>query len=215
MPAASQLSIYQGACAVIGERQLQTLTETRESRRALDDVWARGGVNTCLAAGLWNFAGRGVQLDYNPDFTPSWGFQSAFNHPSDWVRWMKVCADPYFENPLLQCTDESGFLFADLRRIWVKYVSNDPNWGMNFAVWPDAFQRYVEAYFGAAVAKRVTGSVDKEKSAQAERDRLLKVAKSTDAMNESTALLPAGNWRQARHGRRGAIERGNPFSLYG
>lgn len=215
MTAASQLSIYCGACAVIGERQIYSLTENREARRALDDIWWRGGVNTCLAAGLWNFAGRGVQLDYNPDFSPQWGFQCAFNHPADWVRWMKICVDPYYEVPLLQATDESGYLFCDLQRIWVKYVSKDPNWGMNMAVWPDSFQRYVEAYFGAAIARRVTGSLQKEQDAQAERDRLLKVAKSTDAMNDVTALLPAGNWRQARHGRRGSIERGNPYSLYG
>lgn len=215
MTAASQLSIYQGACAVVGERQLQTLTENRLVRRELDGWWARGLVNTCLAAGMWNFAGRGTQLDYNPDFAPGWGFQCAFNHPSDWVRWMKICVDPYFENPLLQCTDESGYLFCDLQRIWVKFVSNDPHWGMNMAVWPDKFQRYVEAEFGAAIALRVTGSAQKEQEIKATRDLLLKQAKSTDAMNDVTALLPAGNWRQARHGRRGSIERGNPYSFYG
>lgn len=215
MTAASQLSIYQGACSLVGERQLQSLTENRESRRALDDWWSRGLVNTCLAAGLWNFAARGVQFDYDPDFSPQWGFQCAFPHPSDWVRWMKICVDPYYENPLLQCTDEAGVLFCDLQRFWGKYVSNDPAWGMNMAVWSDKFQRYVEAEFGAAICMRVTGSLEKKKAVEDERDRLLKEAKSTDAMNDATALLPAGNWRQARHGRRGSIERGNPYSFYG
>lgn len=215
MTAASRLSIYNGACTLIGERLLQTLTENRESRRALDDIWDRGGVNTCLAMGLWNFAARGAQWDYDPDFTPQWGYQYAFNHPPDWVRWMKICTDPYFENPLLQATDESGYLFCDLQRIWVKWVSNDPNWGMNFAVWPDSFQRYVEGYFGAAIAMRVTGDAKKTADAEKERDDRLKRAKSTDAMNEQTALLPAGNWHQARRGRRQSKERGNPYSFYG
>ena len=69
------------------------------------------------------------------------------------------------------------------------------------AVWPDKFQRYVEAEFGVAICLRVTGSVEKLKMAEGYRERTLKEAKSTDAMNESTAMLPAGSWRQARHGR--------------
>lgn len=215
MTVASQLSIYQGACSLIGERQLQTLTEQRESRRALDDLWTRGGVETCLSQGLWNFAARGIQWNYDSTITPAWGFQCAFQIPSDWVRWMMVCVDPYFENPLLQYTDEGSTFFCDLQMLWVKYVSNDPRFGMNMAFWPDNFQRYVEAYFGASIALRITGSLDKEKQAIAIRDAYLKKAKSTDAMNEATSLIPAGNWRQARHGRRGDIERGNPYSLYG
>jgi len=215
MTAATRLSIYNGACSIIGERQLLTITEGRESRRALDDVWDRGGINTCLSNGLWNFAARAIQWDYNPDFTPPFGYQCAFNHPADWVRWMMVCVDPYFNQSLLQCSDESGYLFCDLQRIWVKYVSNDVNFGMNLAVWPDNFQRYVEAYFGEAVALRITGSEATRKNTEIKRDDFLRKAKSTDAMAESTTLLPAGNWRQARHGRRGSIERGNPFSLIG
>jgi hypothetical protein len=212
---ATRLSIYNGACSIIGERQLMTLTENRESRRALDDVWDRGGVNTCLSNGLWNFASRGIQWDYDPSFTPPFGYQCVFEHPADWVRWMMVCTDPYFQQPLLQCSDEGQFFYCDLQRIWVKYVSNDPNFGMNLAAWPDNFQRYVEAYFAESIAVRLTGDEAKRKGAEAKRDDFLKKAKSTDAMNESTALLPAGTWRQARHGRRNTVERGNPYSLYG
>lgn len=215
MTVATQLSIYQGACSVIGERQLQNLTENRESRRALDDLWARGGVNTCIAAGLWNFAGRGIQWNYDPTLTPAWGYQCVFEIPTDWVRWMMVCVDPYFSQPLLQYTDEGSNFYCDYQQLWVKYVSNAPNWGGNMTFWPDNFQRYVEAYFGATIALRITGSLDKEKAAIAIRDAALKKAKSTDAMNEATALIPAGNWSQARHGRRGSMERGNPYSLYG
>ncbi|HEX5461884.1 MAG TPA: hypothetical protein VFX20_18110 [Steroidobacteraceae bacterium] len=215
MTTATRLSIYQGACAVIGERQLLTTTENRESRRALDDVWDRGGIGTCLANGLWNFAARSIQWDFDPSFAPSWGFQCVFEIPSDWVRWMKVCADPYFNQPLLQCTTEGQHFYTDLQRLWVKYVSNDPKFGMNMAGWPDNFQRYVEAYFGEAICMRVTGDENKRKDAEIKRDGFLQRAKSTDAMAESTALLPAGNWSMSRHGRRGSIERGNPSRLIG
>lgn len=215
MTTPTRLTIYNGALAVIGGRRLVSSTENREERRALDDIWNRGGITTCLAAGLWNFARRGIQWNYDPDFTPPWGFQCAFNLPPDWVRWMAVCVDPYMSVPLLQYQDEGSYFFCDLQILWVAYVSKDPGWGLNFAMWPDNFQRYVEAYFAEQVAIRLTGSEATRKDAEDTRDLALKKAKSTDAMNEATTMLPPGNWRQARHGRRQNWDRGNPYSLYG
>lgn len=211
----TRLSIYQGACAVIGERKLLTTTENRLVRRELDGVWDRDGINTCLANGLWNFAKRSIQWNYDPSFTPPFGYQCVFEIPSDWVRWMAVCTDSYYNQPLVQCSTEGQFFYCDLQQLYVAYVSNDAKFGMNFAAWPENFTRYVEAYFGAEVCQRVTGDEKKAIAAAQKRDDLLNKAKSTDAMNESTTLLPAGNWRQARHGRRGSIERGNPNSLIG
>lgn len=216
MTAATQLSLYNGALTKLGERTLASLTENREARRALDDVWSRNAIDTCLAAGLWNFAGRSVQFDYDPDKTPAWGYQCAFEIPDDWIRFMAVSTDPYFQVPLLQYSYEGAYFYCDLQRLWARYVSNDAtNYGGNLSIWPDNFQRYVEAYLAAAICMRVTGSKDKTEEAEKEREITLLKAKSTDAMNESTTLLPPGNWRQARHGRRANLERGNPYRFYG
>lgn len=215
MAIATRLSLYNGALQIIGAKRLMTLTENREERRALDDVWDRGAIDTCIANGLWNFAKRTQQWNYDPSFTPPFGFQCVYEIPSDWVRWMMVSTDPYYQNPLLQCSTEGQFFYCDLQVVWVAYVSKDPKFGKNMAAWPDNFQRYVEGYLGEAVALRVTGDENKRAEAEKKRDLFLNTAKSTDAMAESTTLLPAGNWRQARHGRRGSIERGNPNSLIG
>lgn len=221
---ATQLSIYNGACSAIGERILQPATpggtyssENRESRRALDDVWNRGGVRSCLSSGLWNFAARGMQWNYDPNITTPFGYQCAFELPPDWVRWMGVWVDPYMSSPLLQYTDEGSYFYCDLQMLWVKYVSSGTDWGANLAMWPDNFQRYVELYFGEAICKRITGKDPGEgkNSVSARKDAALKKAKSTDAMNEASSLIPAGSWRQARLGRRAALERGNPYQLYG
>jgi hypothetical protein len=220
---ATQLSIYNGACTAIGERVLTPAspgasysTEVRESRRALDDVWNRGGVRACLSMGLWNFAARGIQWNYDPDITPPFGYQCAYQLPADWVRWMMVCVDPYMGSPLLQYTDEGSYFFCDLQMLWVRYVSSDTNFGANMAMWPDNFQRYVEYYFAEAICIRITGDEKKRADVERRRDVALKKAKSTDAMNESTAMIPAGAWRQARHGRRGGNwDHGNPYQLIG
>lgn len=222
MTTATRLSIYNGACAAIGERALIAATpggtystENRESRRALDDIWDRGGVRTCLAAGLWNFGRRGIQWNFDPDFTPPFGYQCAFRLPSDWVRWMAVCVDPYMFVPLLQYQDEASFFYCDLQQLYVAYVSDDGNFGMNMAMWPDNFQRYVELYFAETVCLRVTGDEKKREGVAMQREQALKKAKSSDAMNEATNLLPPGQWSQARHGRRQNFDRGNRSSFYG
>lgn len=215
MTTATRLSLYNGACEVVGEGALLTVTENRESRRLLDDVWDRGGVRTCLAAGLWNFARRGIQWNFNPDFTPPFGYRCAYNLPSDWVRWMAVCEDEYMQVPLLRYQDEGQYFYCDLQQIYVAYVSDDVKFGMNMAAWPDNFQRYVEAYFGARVALRLTGSKDIQLKAEKERDKNLTRAKSSDAMNEATMSLPPGNWSQARRGRRSNLSRGSRNQLIG
>ncbi len=220
--AATQLSIYNGACVALGDRVLMPdhpgatySSEQRETRRALDDVWQRGGVRRCLASGLWNFAARGVQWNFDPEITPPFGYTCAFQLPIDWVRWMMVCSDPYFSAPLLQYTNEGSFFYCDFQLLWVKYVSDDPRFGMNFSGWPDNFTRYVEHYFAEAVCLRITGDEKKRKDVEEVRDMWHRKAKSTDAMNEATTMLPPGQWRQARHGRRNSLERGNRSSFYG
>jgi hypothetical protein len=222
MTVATQLTIYNGACTAIGERTLQPASpgasyssENRESRRALDDIWNRGGVRTCLAAGLWKFAGRGIQWNFDPDIAPTFGYQYAFQIPQDWVRWMLVATDPYFSQPLLQYTDEGSYFYCDLQMLWVQYVSDDPRFGMNLSAWPDNFQRYVEHYFGEAICIRITGDQKKREDVDKLRETYLRKAKSTNAMNESTAMIPPGQWRQSRHGRRQSLERGNRNSFYG
>lgn len=212
---ATQLSIYQGACAVIGERSIQSLAENRESRRALDDVWLRGGVRTCLAAGLWNFAARSALWNYSPDITPAFGFQCAFDHPVDWIRWKKLCEDEFQNVALLEYVDEGVYTYCNLQQIYVTWISDDPGWGMNMGKWPDNFNRYVETYFGAKVARRLTNSDALEKKAYEELEIVEAKAKSTDAMEEPTQFMPPGTWSQARHGRRTNSSRGSLTQLIG
>lgn len=199
---ADRLTIYNGALGAIGDRRLLSTTENRETRRELDGVWDRGAVRTCLSHGLWKFAMRAAQWLYSPDFAPPFGFKRAFNHPADWIRWAGVCEDEFFNVPLTRYMDEAGYLFCDLDMIYVRWISDDPQWGMNLALWPDGFQRYVELYFASKVAMRLTNSQKVLDAVNKDMDAALKRAKSNDAMEDPTQFLPVGTWSQARRGRR-------------
>lgn len=215
MPGATQISLYNGACSAIGTRQLMTLTENQESRRALDDIWTRGGVRTCLADAQWNFAIRSAQWNYSPDFTPPFGYQCVYEMPGDWVRAAAFCQDEYFAVPLIRYKEESGFVYADLQTIYAAWVSDDPAFGMNLAKWPDNFQRYAELYFASMVVRRLTNSDATEKKVNDQLKVARAKAKGTDAMEEATMFLPPGTWSQARHGRRTGNDMGSRSQLIG
>lgn len=211
----SKLTIYQGACAAIGSRKLASLTEDRLTRRELDGVFSRGGIRTCLKAGQWNFAMRTVQLDYSPSVEPDFGFQRAFDKPTDWVRTCGVASDEYFKAPLTDYVDEAQFWYADLDTIYVRYVSDDTDYGMDYSKWPDDFARYVEAWFGLQIHDRVVNNAEKKDELKKDVKRLLTEAKARDAMDEATAFLPPGSWSSARRGNSSRRDRGNRGQLIG
>lgn len=212
---ATRLSIYNGALLLCRDRKLMSLTESGPRRSALDQVWNDGGVDTCLMAGLWNHASRSLQLDFDPDVTPSFGLQNGFSMTSDWKRTLAVCSDEYFNAPLNHYLEEGRFLFADLQTIWVRFVSNDPDYGGDMANWPENFSRYVESYFAKRVVGRIAQSKEIVDDVNLTEKRALNLAKSTDAMEEPTAMLPTGTWANARMSRRSRLDRGLRNNLIG
>ena len=211
---ATKLSVYQGACALLGTRKLASLTEAQLSRRELDGIFARGGITTCLQMGQWNFAMRTIQLDYSPSVEPDFGLRRAFDKPTDWVRTCGMCSDEYFREPLLDYVDERGYWYSDLDTLYVRYVSNDTQYGMDYSLWPQNFARVVECYFAKETCLRLTQSQSLKDSLEGTFAKLLLKAKSTDAMDEATTFASEGSWVRARRGGRSG-ERGNRGRLIG
>ncbi len=197
---ANKLSIYNGALLFLGDRQLGALTDNVESRRLLDGVWDRDGINTVLEHGQWNFAIRSAKYEYASSITPSFGYNRAFEKPSDLIRVCAVCSDEFFTTPLLQYTDEAGYWFANLDEIYVKIVSNDGSYGTDYSLWPPSFKRYVEAWFGCQIIWKLTQNTTKEEKKKVECKKLLTFTKSQDAFNDPTKFTPPGRFRMARSG---------------
>lgn len=195
---ATQLSLYNDALLFCGERFLASLTENREPRRLLDQVWAQGGVKACLERGEWNFATRTIQIDYDPSIQPSFGLANAFQKPTDWVRTAGLCSDPFFRVPLLQYTDEGGFWFADLQTLYVRHISNDNNYGMNLAAWPESFREYVACHFATKIVLKLSNSQAMYEGLLKEEDRLLEKAKGDSARDKPTKFPAQGAWSRAR-----------------
>lgn len=211
-----KLSLYNGALNVLGERKLASLTENREPRYKLDDIWDNDLVDRVLQMGQWYFAQRTVQLDANPSITPSFGFQYGFDVPVDWKRTMGVCYDEYFQIPVTRYSREGAWWFCDAEILYIKYVSNDIQYGGDFSLWPPNYTEMVEHYLAMKVAPRLTG-IDIADSTLLQKYKLwLAEAKATDAMEEPAKFAPQGSWERSRRGFRSSQnDRGSRQQLIG
>lgn len=212
----TQLSLYNGALTILGERKLASLTENREPRFKLDDIWDNDLVNRVLQHGQWKFAKRTVQLTASSSVTPSFGFQFAFDKPTDFIRTIMIAYDEYFNVPITRYSDESKWLFCDAEVIYFAYVSNDSQFGGDLTLWQPNFAEYVEHYLAYKVAPRLTGLEFSERNLQGKMKMQLAEAKATDAMEGPAKFPPRGGWSRSREGfRSGNRDRGNRSQLIG
>lgn len=194
----SRLQIYNTALLMCGERSLASLTENREPRHLLDTVWNNGGVDDCLEEGQWFFAMRADEMGYDTDITPSFGYARAFTKPTDWLLTSAVCSDEFFRQPLLRYSDEAGYWTADIDTIYVKYVSNDVQFGMNLALWTPSFTDFVASHFAYKISFKLTNDEATFNKLIAVRERMKRDAKNKSAMAETTKFSPPGSWSMAR-----------------
>lgn len=170
-------------------------------RRYLDVVWNNGaGVNACLEEGEWTFATRSIAISYNPSYTPPFGYRYAFNKPPDYLRTTAISADPYFNQPLEQYSDEDTYWFSDLATIYVRYISNDSHFGMDLTKWPESFKQFVAAHFADKIIGKLTHDESKRDGMAKRRAQLLASARGKDGLNEEVKYFPMGSWSRARRG---------------
>lgn len=212
--ATTRLKIYNGALRLLGERAIANLTENREPRRLLDEVWNDEGIEHCLEEAQWHFAMRGVQLDFDPAVDTEFGYSKAFSKPDDWVITSAMCVDEHFQVPLTLYTDESGYWFSDETILYVKYVSKDAAYGKNLAIWPRSFTEFVEAHFAYKISHKIGGE-DLYKKILALRDEMLTRAKNRAAMALPTQFPAQGSWNRSRHRYSGNRDSGSRNNLIG
>jgi hypothetical protein len=197
----TKLSLYNGALRMLGERPLASLSENRTPRRELDAAWDGGAVDMCLEAGQWKFAMRSVTVDAETDIVPTFGYQYAFEIPDDHRRLGGVFSDEAMHTALMDYREEAGFWYANQETIYIRYVSNDPNFGLDLSRWPARFVKYVESHLAFEIAQSTTGDAGKVKDMISLRDkRFLPDALSNDAMQDPSRRLPPSNWSMARVG---------------
>lgn len=197
-----RLTVYNMALGHLRERRLGSLTENREPRRVLDDFWDQV-VDEALAEGLWNFLIRAVEADPSTTIVPSFGWDYAFVTPPDWVRTVVVSSVETFNPPLLDYMEETGVWYSNVKPLYIRYVSNDPQYGRNLGGWTAYFTKYVSLLLAEYGCGRITGNTDLLKGPDGISNRLRSAkikAKSNDAMNQPPGQTPTGTWARSRRG---------------
>lgn len=197
---AVKLKLYNEAIALLKETRLASLTESREMRRRLDDVWDAGIIDLALEKGQWHFASRIVSLTYNPSIEPaddSYGY--VIDKPSDLVRLTAFCSDGRLEHPVLRYQEVGAYWLCDFDTVWLKYVSNDDSYGLDTSLWPDSFREVVEAVLAEKAAPSTASEAVLDRVAAQLKKRLAN-AVSLGAMAGPTRFQPQGSWSTARGG---------------
>lgn len=199
--ATTKLRIYNAALSLCGETGLVDLSEEREARYALDRAFDNGLIKTCLEAGQWNFAIRSSALDPDDSIQTDFGYSNAFPLPVDYVRFAGVCEDEYYECPLQRYQIERGMIFSDLDQIYIRYVSDDAEYGMDMSLWPETFCRYVEATLAFNVCLDINQSDTKQMKLEVLMKKKLDDAMNKDSQAEPAILIRSGGWATSRRRR--------------
>ena len=195
-----KLALYNRALVFLGQRPLASLTENRKPRRVLDLVWDANFVREVLSEGFWNFAARTTSRDASEDVTPPFGFRYAFEKPDDWVRTYSMCTDEFFQCALLRFEDEQGYWFADSNKIYVKYVSDDVDYGGNFAIWPPKLFLYAACLLAKGACMQITQDQGLEDRVTVQCSDLLAKAKGVDGSADPPRPKQFGSWVRNRTG---------------
>jgi len=198
----TQLKLYNNTLLLCGSESLADLTEEREPRFKLDQVWDNGSfIDELLEEGDWNFAIRTIEIDYNPAISPDFGFPYCFDKPEDWVRTAGISADGNFNEPLRDYEDEAGKWWANIDKIFVRVVSNDTEYGADMSKWPMSFRVWAEHRMATKVYKRLSQAKADYESLKEDEERKLRKARGKDARNQAVVYPPRGSWSRARSGR--------------
>jgi hypothetical protein len=201
MPTYTKAIIYNLALLQM-KASVVAVGEVNEATRTLDALY-----DTVLAemleAGFWVFAMRTVQITVDPLITPSFGYQSAFNKPSDWVRTYDISLNESMTPPLYGWIEEYNLFFADSDPLYVRYVSNAAvGYGMDLTRWTTRFAKAVAFELAARAGPKATGTSDSFKKTLLEEAAMaLSKALMFEALREPPKRLPQGQWNQGRFAR--------------
>jgi hypothetical protein len=196
---ADRLSIYREAGRLLGDQRIASLSEDNPTRKAFDDAWA-GTVDYLLARGLWNFAIRTVELSQDDDIEPLFGYAYAYSKPTDWVRTASIADEGQFVTDLEKYEDEQGYWYADCDPLYVRYVSDDNDYGYNVGEWRAPFAKAVAARLAFDCGLPITGDKSNRNDMETLADKRLREAKTLDAADERVRYSPAGRLTTSRGG---------------
>ena len=146
--ATTQLSLYNEALLLVGERELTSLTDDVEARYRLDTAYANG-VDFCLELINPVFA-RKTSVLTTSTVSPVHAFDNVFTLPSDYISMVRVYSDDKLDQPVNRYIIDGRTLACNYATIYLRYVSNS----YPLTSWDKSFERFVVTYLASEIAPR-------------------------------------------------------------
>lgn len=188
----TRLGVYNQAARFLGQTPLSSVTEARPMRVAFDAAWD-DALAFLLEHGLWSWAKRAVLLAPSASVVPSFGYSAAYPHPDDWVSTDMLAISEFMTNdPLKQYEEENGYWFTNTTSLYVRYISNDADYGGNLSHWTAAAAKAL----GCQLAVDCSASILQNKGERNDlfvlAGKLLSDAKSHDQRGGPVRYAPTG-----------------------
>lgn len=148
--AIDQLALYNDALLLLGQRKLSSLTEAREPRYRLDDVYSLEAIRYCLEIAKPVFARKTSKLTSSSTSTDH-DFDNVFTLPSDYVAMIEVYIDANLDRPLKRYIKENNTIACNYSTIYVRYITD----GLALTSWSPAFAKVFSAYLAREAATRL------------------------------------------------------------
>lgn len=175
-------------------------------RRLLDECYDEI-VAYLLSEGLWNFGQRTVALEYETSIEPAFGYQYAFEIPTDLVRIVAVSQNGELFPPLNDYLEEGDYYHTNCSVLYLQYVSNHADYGLDTAKWTPSFKKALAAHLAVEIAPTARMPANHTQALKVEANLRLKNARTKDAMDQSIAQLPSGRLVRSRGGLSGSTSR--------
>ncbi len=151
--AADQLSLYNDALLLLGQRQLASLSENREPRFRLDDIYGIEALEFCLEVSKPLFA-RETNTLTGSSASAEHGLDNVFALPSDYLSMVSVFSDDKLDQPLNRYIIENRTIACEFSTIYIRFVSSALV--ATFASWTPSFTKVVSAYLARELAERIS-----------------------------------------------------------
>ena len=191
--ATTQLSLYNGALLLLGQRRLSSLTEDRESRHRLDGAYTRDAIRYCLELVKPNWASKTLTLSTPATATT---FDHSHSLPDEYVTMVGAFSDAKLDQEITRYIIEGRELLADYSTVYLRYTSD----AYELSDWDASFARVMEAYLAVETATRLSSDeyeklqakfMERVQSAQA-----LEAAKVPRGRPSATSSTLTNAWRR-------------------
>lgn len=191
-------ALYNLALGTYVGTQKAQLTEEVPQRYALDDVYD-SALKYMLTQGLWKFALKTMVMTA---VRQSAAFHRQYRYPlpEDFVRLARISPTPRLDvNAQLEdFIEENGFLYTDSPTLYLQFVSNDDDYGLNLDIYPADYEQAVASW----LAYQSLLPISKDRGDRADLLKLHNVTLATsrrlDAVDEAVKQKPAGRWPRSR-----------------